>query len=425
MKKDPTEFRQRFAQWKNGEKPYENGLPKYAGGKVPEYVQAGKDSSWVRVTNDPMGTVFQDLVVRPQSRGGNTTVGNWKRQWSLKGEPGLELVSPEFDIISGIRGIGGMLPKKSTTITSKNAIKITPKQWDDAYMSAINNNDIAEAQRLRDLHFKIKTPNNKAVDVNGNPIKQYHTVSDEHDPNFNTFNTTIEGENSSIYTSDDPFLSGTYSSKLVSEAERDHIIETTRKMHLASLKRITNPSDFDIKQIKLYADPKKARKKILSDHQWLNGKIYSNQQKQLYSYIENPVIIDNYGKDWAHLSLSNLPNDVFKNIRVDIRGGLGDWYSTRSLEKAIEDLNYDGAIIKNIADFGGRKRYFSPDVMNSNSTVYQIKKPTHIKYADPVTYDDAGKIIPLSQRDNFNISDLRYAIVPTVFGSSIAYQSHK
>lgn len=29
MKKDPTKFRKRFAAWKNGEQPYENGLPKY------------------------------------------------------------------------------------------------------------------------------------------------------------------------------------------------------------------------------------------------------------------------------------------------------------------------------------------------------------------------------------------------------------
>jgi hypothetical protein len=130
---------------------------------------------------------------------------------------------------------------------------------------------------LRDLHFKVKTPGNRAVDINGNPVKQYHTVSDEYNPNFNVFDQTIEGEHSSIYTSDDPFMSGTYSSKLVSEKERDHIIETTRKMILSSKKRIINPDDFDIKQIKLYSDPKKARKKILKDHPWLNGKIYSDQ----------------------------------------------------------------------------------------------------------------------------------------------------
>lgn len=59
-------------------------------------------------------------------------------------------------------------------ITAENAAKITDSQWDDAYNAAIANNDLAEAQRLRDLHFKAKAPNTKVVDSNGNPIKTYH-----------------------------------------------------------------------------------------------------------------------------------------------------------------------------------------------------------------------------------------------------------
>ena len=35
MRKDPTEFRKRFAAWKNGKQPYEAGLPKYEDGKEP------------------------------------------------------------------------------------------------------------------------------------------------------------------------------------------------------------------------------------------------------------------------------------------------------------------------------------------------------------------------------------------------------
>ena len=37
MKKDPTEFRQRFQRWKNGEQVYKDGLPHYEDGKDPEY----------------------------------------------------------------------------------------------------------------------------------------------------------------------------------------------------------------------------------------------------------------------------------------------------------------------------------------------------------------------------------------------------
>lgn len=42
MRKDPTEFRERFQRWKNGEQVYESGLPKY---------ETGKDDYISRATN--------------------------------------------------------------------------------------------------------------------------------------------------------------------------------------------------------------------------------------------------------------------------------------------------------------------------------------------------------------------------------------
>ena len=38
-----------------------------------------------------------------------------------------------------------------------------------------------------------------------------------------------------------------------------------------------------------------------------------------------------------------------------------------------------------------------------------IPNGNQIKLADPITYDDAGSIIPLSKRDNFYINDNRFA----------------
>lgn len=37
MRKDPTEFRKRFAAWKNGEQVYKDGLPAYYTGTDPEF----------------------------------------------------------------------------------------------------------------------------------------------------------------------------------------------------------------------------------------------------------------------------------------------------------------------------------------------------------------------------------------------------
>lgn len=56
--------------------------------------------------------------------------------------PGMR--SPK-SIVKGVR-----------TITKANAHKITPKQWTAAQDAAIARGDMAEAQRLRDLHFMTK-----------------------------------------------------------------------------------------------------------------------------------------------------------------------------------------------------------------------------------------------------------------------------
>lgn len=120
MHKDPTEFKDRFQRWKKGEQVYEAGLPKYTDGK---YVQAGKDNSWSRISDNDVSDTFQEIIARPSHRGGNATVGNWNRQWSLKGEPGLEIVSPEFDIISGVRGILNVVPKNVSFLHKNNVNK--------------------------------------------------------------------------------------------------------------------------------------------------------------------------------------------------------------------------------------------------------------------------------------------------------------
>ena len=84
-----------------------------------KYVQAGKNDEWSRITNDEISQAFQDLVVRPKSRGGNTTEGNWKRQWSPKHEKPLERVYPEFDVLSIIRGLYQTMNPNSFAVESK------------------------------------------------------------------------------------------------------------------------------------------------------------------------------------------------------------------------------------------------------------------------------------------------------------------
>jgi hypothetical protein len=59
-------------------------------------------------------------------------------------------------------------------ITVDNLADVTDEMWDEAYNAAIANYDLDEVQRLRDLHFKSKAPNTKAVNADGTPMHSYH-----------------------------------------------------------------------------------------------------------------------------------------------------------------------------------------------------------------------------------------------------------
>lgn len=48
------------------------------------------------------------------------------------------------------------------------------QQWNQRYNAAIESGNIKEAQRLRDLHFKIKAFNNQFINVDGLPLTLYH-----------------------------------------------------------------------------------------------------------------------------------------------------------------------------------------------------------------------------------------------------------
>ena len=71
-------------------------------------------------------------------------------------------------------------------ITKANASKITPAQWTAAQDAAIARGDMAEAQRLRDLHFEVSAPNTQIKDI------QYHGARGN--AKFNIFDPKLIGQ---------------------------------------------------------------------------------------------------------------------------------------------------------------------------------------------------------------------------------------
>ena len=77
--------------------------------------------------------------------------------------------------------------------------------------------------------------------------------------------------------------------------------------------------------------------------------------------------------------------------------------TTRDIAKFAKDEGYDSVKFENLVDNGGNGESVGA------SDVYVYFNPSDLKSADPVTYDDNGNVIPLSERFNPKNSDIRYA----------------
>ena len=206
---------------------------------------------------------------------------------------------------------------KTPTITADNAASITPRQWTAAQDAAIARGDMAEAQRLRDLHFKVSAPNTVAS-VNGQPLQLYHGT----DATFNAFDLSKYGS-----TDGGTFGRGVY----------------------------TTP-------VKEYAE------------------LYGKNNIPLYMKLDNP-------RDYRNSTISDLMAEKF---------AFGDDFATgNGVDGAIGRPSWKG--------FKGLEEWISHN-------------PKNIKSSLPVTYTDDGTRIPLGERDNFNINDIRYGLIPFGIG---------
>ena len=222
-----------------------------------------------------------------------------------------------------------LLGQHAPTITPENAASITPEQWTTAQDAAIARGDMAEAQRLRDLHSKLY----------GEPIVGYHGLMLPNEMyrqrELNPYSDIRRSRGSSGY----------FSSTSESVANTYNIIDGSPTF-------------------------------------------------KLYTHLDNPYIIDASGKYSQYVPYKGhtaktdyIYNDIMKTGK------------------------YDGIIFKNIIDVGPKR-----NKLNGATDIADdiVSSPGRSKLADAVTYDDNGVRIPLGERDNFNINDIRYGLLPFV-----------
>lgn len=159
---------------------------------------------------------------------------------------------------------------------------------------------------------------------------------------------------------------------------------------------------------------------------YLKGKLTEQAQKgnySLFAKIENPLIIDTSKSNWNEIDVKSVLNTPFGDA---IKSEYGEDYfnygtqhlSTREVSKYAKQAGYDGVIFKNLKDNGGRNSNVSLDTV---SDVYIAFNPNNVKSADAITYDNNGKVIPLSERFDGNEDDIRYNISDDDFLSDDEY----
>lgn len=107
--------------------------------------------------------------------------------------------------------------------------------------------------------------------------------------------------------------------------------------------------------------------------------------------LRNPLVGDAKGGRWT---------DAFPDL---FAGNEGGEINTAIVEQYAKQHGYDGIIVHNVNDTGGNSRYKDPAI----DTVYVVFDSEQVKSLDPVTYDDNGNVIPLSQRFDPGSPDIR------------------
>lgn len=128
----------------------------------------------------------------------------------------------------------------------------------------------------------------------------------------------------------------------------------------------------------------------------------------LYAKLNNPYVVECDGSYYNDITYyEDLPDELKKFYP----GGLWRTGTTRDVAEYAKDNGYDSVIFKNLKDNGGRN---SNVPRGTIANVYVVFNPNNVKSADPITYDDNGNVIPLSERFKNEKVDIRYSKDDTI-----------
>ena len=126
-----------------------------------------------------------------------------------------------------------------------------------------------------------------------------------------------------------------------------------------------------------------------------NSKVF-----EVYLKKGKMLTVEGNGADWNRIKIpSELPKRKYRGMKVMEYSDTAD---TSYICKKAKEAGYDSVYFKNIVDGIANNKDMLGDV-------YAVFDSSQVKSADAVTYDDAGNIIPLSERFDVGDADIRYA----------------
>ena len=263
---------------------------------------------------------------------------------------------------------GNVIPPSERFKTEKKDIRYSVQESDAEYMQAVNSGDMEEAQKIVDQAAETAMPNSKVRDKTGKLLKVYHGTKAD----FNEFRRDYIGSTGRFEGSGFNFTP--YEGRAKSYGGNV----------LAGYLNIQNPLSAEEKTISV---AKLAR--LIREADPTGDNIISDYARETRDYGS-----DSFVRRESMTAARNIweasENDV--DIYSFISAADSD---AEGLISKFAELGYDGLI------------HYNDDGRIKTAVAFSSEQ---FKKADPVTYDDDGDIIPLSERFNEGKTDIRYSI---------------
>ena len=316
--------------------------------------------------------------------------------------------------------------------------KSISRKADAAYMAAVKRGDMDEAQRMVD----------EAAKAAGYSVKAYHgtnnfgfTVFENENPQHYS-PTIFFADRTDVAESYANFKPYTYQSLKDSAAVNIDEMNINQLCEAITKELQKDPGNSDeIVRFEPLTEEEKQRdvwgsdvrlvttdlnsRRVIRDLRYDLGTIVSWLKRILknegvygvYLSMKNPIVIDCKGGSNREIDVPDALKDVdLDGINPDAFGHRAKTLNTDEMAALAYRAGYDGVVFKDVMDVASELHEWDPV-----ATDYVVFNSSQVKSADPVTYDDNGNVIPLSERFNEKQNDIRYSVARTTDGRNCVF----